>query len=152
MAPLIGLALALAVSGSAAWIGFDRDRAFYPVVMVVIASYYALFAVMAAAPQALIAETVAMGAFALVAVAGFRVNLWLVVAALAAHGVFDLFHARLIDNPGVPAWWPAFCLAYDGVAAGVLAWLLRRGRPAARVVARQGLRAAHTAHDRHASP
>lgn len=133
---LIGLGLALAVSLLASWIGFDRDRAFYPVVMVVIASYYALFAVMAAAPQALLAETVAMTAFTLIAVAGFRSNLWWVVAALAAHGVFDFFHARLIVNPGVPAWWPTFCLAYDAVAAGFLAWLLRRGRPPARPATR----------------
>ncbi len=35
---------------------------------------------------------------------------------------------RLIVNPGVPAWWPAFCLAYDGVAATYLAFLLLRPR------------------------
>jgi len=32
----------------------------------------------------------------------------------------DAFHDRITTNPGVPAWWPAFCLAYDGVAAGYL--------------------------------
>jgi hypothetical protein len=96
--------------------------------MVVIASYYALFAVMGGSLQALVPETIAMGVFVLAAILGFRKNLWLVVVALAAHGVFDFFHGHLIDNPGVPAWWPTFCLAYDGVAAGFLAWLLRRGR------------------------
>jgi hypothetical protein len=124
----IGITLALAVSVLAALVGFDRDRAFYPVVMVVIASYYALFAVMGGSLQALVPETIAMGVFVLAAILGFRKNLWLVVVALAAHGVFDFFHGHLIDNPGVPAWWPTFCLAYDGVAAGFLAWLLRRGR------------------------
>jgi hypothetical protein len=34
------------VSGWAALVGFDRDRAFYPTLQVVIASYYVLFAVM----------------------------------------------------------------------------------------------------------
>lgn len=129
---VVGIALALAVSILATLVGFDRDRAFYPVVMVVIASYYALFAVMGGSLQALVPETIAMGVFALAAILGFRKNLWLVVAALAAHGVFDFFHGYLIDNPGVPAWWPAFCLAYDAVAAAFLASLLRRGRPAAR--------------------
>jgi hypothetical protein len=47
-------------------------------------------------------------------------------AGLAAHGVQDLFHARLVANPGVPAWWPAFCLTYDLAAAGYLAWCLTR--------------------------
>jgi hypothetical protein len=37
-----------------------------------------------------------------------------------------VFHGQLIANPGVPAWWPAFCSAYDGVAAGYLAYLQLR--------------------------
>jgi hypothetical protein len=43
---LIGIVLALCVCGLATIVGFDRDRAFYPVVTMVIASYYGLFAVM----------------------------------------------------------------------------------------------------------
>ena len=38
-------------------LGLDRDRAFYPVVTIVIASYYALFAVMGASTHALILES-----------------------------------------------------------------------------------------------
>ncbi|HEY8258753.1 MAG TPA: hypothetical protein VIG08_13935 [Gemmatimonadales bacterium] len=53
-------------------------------------------------------------------------SLWIVVAGLAAHGVFDALHDRLIANPGVPEWWPQFCGMYDVVAAGYLAWLLLR--------------------------
>jgi hypothetical protein len=62
------------------------------------------------------------------AAAGFRSSLWVVVAALAAHGVFDLVHGGVIENPGVPGWWPAFCLTYDVTAATYLLWLLRSGR------------------------
>jgi hypothetical protein len=43
---LIGVILTLAVVVFAAVVGFDRDGAFYPTVLIVIASYYALFAVM----------------------------------------------------------------------------------------------------------
>jgi hypothetical protein len=50
------------------------------------------------------------------------------VAALAAHSVFDLVHGGIISNPGVPAWWPEFCLTYDLAAAGYMAWLLKSGR------------------------
>jgi hypothetical protein len=46
---LIGAVLALSVGLSATFIGLDRDRAFYPTVMVVIATYYGLFAVMGGA-------------------------------------------------------------------------------------------------------
>jgi hypothetical protein len=45
-----------------------------------------------------------------------------------AVGVFDLVHAAVISNPGVPGWWPAFCLTYDVTAAAYLAWLLTSGR------------------------
>ena len=45
MAYLVGALLAFAVGGLGTVVGLDRDRAFYPTVMVVIASYYVLFAV-----------------------------------------------------------------------------------------------------------
>ncbi len=128
---LIGIGLALAISLLARAVGFDRERAFYPLVMIVIASYYVLFAVMDGSMQALIPETLAMTAFVLAAIFGFRRNLWLVVAALAAHGLFDLVHPHIISNHGVPVWWPTFCGAYDIVAALFLAFLLKRGQPPA---------------------
>ena len=57
--------------------------------------------------------------------------MWIVVAGLAGHGIFDALHGYLVENPGVPAWWPAFCLAFDLGAAGSLAWLSRLRIPAA---------------------
>ena len=38
-------------------------------------------------------------------------------------------HAHVIANPGVPAWWPGFCMAFDVVAGGLLAVLLLTRRP-----------------------
>jgi hypothetical protein len=125
---VVGLVLALSVGGFARLVGLDRDRAFYPTVLIVIAALYCLFAVMGGSNQALVAELPATAVFVVAAVIGFRRNLWLVVAGLAAHGVFDYFHGGLIANPGVPAWWPTFCLAYDVAAAACLAWLLHRSR------------------------
>ena len=68
------------------------------------------------------------GVFLVASIAGFKSSLWLVVLALAAHGIFDATHSWLYANPGVPAWWPRFCLAYDIAAALYLALLLMRGR------------------------
>ncbi len=68
----IGLILSLAVAGSAEVIGFDRERAFYPTVMIVIASYYVLFAAMGASRRTLIIEIFVAVGFLLVAVLGFR--------------------------------------------------------------------------------
>jgi len=73
-------------------------------------------------------ESLVGAVFLALAAAGFRSSLWVVVAALAGHGIFDLAHGSLIANPGVPGWWPAFCLMYDVTAATYLAWLLTRGR------------------------
>ena len=128
MALLFGLFLALAVGTFATAIRLDRDRAFYPTVMIVIAAYYFLFAVMGASRDALLLELLVGAGFIAAAAIGFRKSLWIVAIALAAHGLLDFFHGALIDNPGVPAWWPAFCAAYDVTAAGYLGWLLKSGR------------------------
>jgi len=116
----------LAVAGFAAVIGFDRERAFYPTVLIVIATYYVLFAAMGASRRTLIIEIVVAGGFLLVAALGFRKNLWFVVAALVGHGVFDFVHHLFIDNPGVPHWWPGFCLAFDALLAVFLVVRLMR--------------------------
>jgi hypothetical protein len=128
MALLIGLLLAIIVGIFATSQGLDRDRAFYPVVMIVIALLYTLFAAIGASMHSLILESLVGAVFISGAVAGFRRSLWIVVAALAAHGVFDFTHSMFISNPGVPVWWPEFCFAYDVAAAGYLAWLLKSRR------------------------
>jgi hypothetical protein len=125
---VIGTVLALSIGLLATVTGLDRDRAFYPTVMIVIALYYALFAVMSGSMQVLASESIVIIAFVGASIAGFKSSLWLVVAALAAHGAFDLVHGQLINNSGVPSWWPPFCLAYDVVAACYLAWLLSRSK------------------------
>jgi hypothetical protein len=120
----IGLLLSPAVFGMAIGVGLGRDRSFYSTLMIVIASYYVLFAVMGGSGQTLILESLVAAGFFAVAVIGFRRNLWFVVAALVCHGLFDLVHHHVIDNPGVPLWWPGFCLTFDVAAGGCLAFLL----------------------------
>src|SRR5262245_33798102 len=128
MALLVGAVLAFVVGVFATVSRLDRHRAFYPTVAIVIASLYALFAVMGGSTRALVAESLLGGVFIAAAMLGFRKSLWVVAIVLAAHGVFDLVHGAIVSNPGVPPWWPGFCLAYDATAAGYLAWLLASGR------------------------
>lgn len=128
MALLIGLGFALVAGVTCTTTGMDRDRAVYPVVMIVIACLYPLFAVMSGSTQALVTDALVGLAFVAAALASFKSSLWIVAAALTAHGLLDMVHARLIANPGVPAFWPAFCGAYDVMAGAYLAWLLRSGR------------------------
>lgn len=129
---VIGIALAIAVGLFAGALGFDKERSFYPVMLIVIAVLYILFAAIAGSGNAMLLETLPALLFVVAAAAGFRKSLWIVVGGLAIHGVFDFFHHGIIDNPGVPEWWPAFCLAYDITAATYLGVLIRtRGAPSA---------------------
>jgi hypothetical protein len=116
---LIGLALSLAVAALAMVVGLDRDRAFYPTVLIVIAAYYVLFAAMAASTRILILEIIAASVFLLLAIVGYKKSLWLVALAIVGHGIFDLAHPFLFEDPGVPRWWPGFCSTFD-VAFGAL--------------------------------
>ena len=121
---VIGIVLALAVGGYATASRLDRDRALYPTQLIVFGSYYVLFAILGGSAGALVIESLITGVFLVLATVGFRRNLWLVVAGLVAHGAMDLVHGRLVTNPGVPAWWPAWCMSYDVVAGAYLAWRL----------------------------
>ncbi len=121
---VVGLVLSIAVALFARLVGFDRDRAFYPTVLIVVASYYVLYAAIGGSVETVVRESVLMMLFVTAAVAGFKGSPWFIVGALAAHGVQDAVHSSIITNSGVPTWWPAWCLAYDVGAAGVLACLL----------------------------
>ena len=124
---VVGIVLSVGVALLARSVGFDRDRAFYPTVLIVIASYYVLFAAMSESVQTVLLESIVMTGFSIAAVVGFKSSAWIVVGALAGHGVFDALHGEVLENSRVPTWWPAFCLAYDLGAAASLAWLVKRG-------------------------
>jgi len=125
---LIGIVLALAVGIFATGTGLDRDRAFYPTITIFIAALYILFAVMGGSTYALLLDSLQGSVFIIAAVVGFKRSLWIVVGALAGHGIMDTMHYAVINNPGVPSFWPGFCSAYDIAAAAYLAWLLLNGR------------------------
>ena len=112
-------------------VGFDRDRAFYPVILIVIAWYYVLFAVMGGSTRAIISESVVMTIFVVTAIVGFKLSEWIVALGIAGHGVFDSIHGSLISNPGMPRWWPAFCGTIDIAIAAGLVWLILHGRRSA---------------------
>lgn len=125
---VIGVVLAVVLAIFTRASGFDRDRVLYPTMLIVIALYYVLFAVMGAPVGVLVVETLVMAGFACFAVLGFRGNLWWVAAAIAGHGVFDFVRGPLIQNPGVPSWWPAFCGSIDVALGAWLGWLLLQRR------------------------
>lgn len=127
---LIGSLLALGVGLSASSLGFDRDRSFYPVILIVIASYYMLFAAIAGSNGAFLSELLVFLVFLALAVIGAKRWPLLIAVGLIAHGIYDIFHIHVVDNPGVPSWWRGFCLAFDFLAGAYLIGLhaLRRSR------------------------
>ena len=121
---IVGITLALFVCAATTWLGMDRDRVFYPTVVIVVATYYVLFAVIDGRNDVLGSELAIAAAFIALAVLGFKRNPWIAVAALAGHGVMDLFHHELVHNTGVPQGRPGFCMAYDLTAAAIVAAVL----------------------------
>ena len=99
---LIGVGLAVVVCAFARLVGFDRERVFYPMLVTVIATYYILFAVIGSSTRAPALESLITGAFLALAVAGFKTNLWLIVATLAGHGVFDFLTSFITFSFRIP--------------------------------------------------
>ena len=127
---LIGVILGVIVAAAGRIIGLDRERAFYSTVLIVVAFYYVLFAVMGASPTVL-AEEIAIGlAFTGMAAYGFRRNMWLVAAGITGHGVFDFTRHLFIHNSGVPVWWPGFCGSIDLALGAWVAICLAISAPA----------------------
>lgn len=112
---MIGVLSAVAIAALARSTGFDRDRSFYPTVLIVIAAYYILFAVMGGSRQALVWELVVAVAFSTVAITGALRLPLLVGVGIFSHGLFDFVHYVMIQDAGVPDWWPGFCGSLDVV-------------------------------------
>jgi hypothetical protein len=124
---LAGVLIAVAIAALAKFTRFDEDRSFYPTILIIIASYYVLFAVVGGSPHALVWEIVIAVAFSTVAMIGALRLPTVVGAGIIAHGIFDLVHDVIIENSGVPTWWPSFCGAVD-VLLGLWAIGLSRSR------------------------
>lgn len=123
---LVAVILGVIVAGIGKLVGFDRDRAFYPTVLIVIGSYYSLFAVMGESHHpALEIETAVGLVFVALAILGFKKSMWLAAAGIFGHGLFDFFvHPSLVTNPGMPVWWPGFCGTIDILLGAWLAFCL----------------------------
>lgn len=126
---IVGIALALFFCAAAAGLGMDRERVFYPAVVMAVASYYLAFAVGDGRIGVMLAEVAIASVFIVLAIAGFKRGQWIAVVALGTHGVMDIFHHRLVHNAGVPGAWPGFCASFDVTAAALVALaMLARAR------------------------
>jgi hypothetical protein len=121
---IVGITLALFFCAAAAALGMDRERVFYPAVVMAVASYYLAFAVADGRNGVMLSEVAIAAVFIAGAVAGFKLSPWIAVVALAGHGVMDGFHHHVVRNSGVPQVWPGFCMSFDVTAAAFVAWVM----------------------------
>ena len=121
---IVGITLALLFCGAAAGLGMDRERVFYPAVVIAVASYYLAFAVVDGRNEVMLSEVAIAAVFIVAAVAGFKRSPWIAVVALGGHGVMDGFHHHLVHNTGVPQVWPGFCMSFDVTAAALVALVM----------------------------
>ena len=121
---IVGITLAVFFCAAAAALGMDRERVFYPAVVMAVASYYLAFAVVDGRNGVMLAEVAIAAVFIAGAVAGFKLSPWIAVFALGGHGVMDGFHHHLVHNTGVPQVWPGFCMSFDVTAAMIVALVM----------------------------
>lgn len=115
-------AVGLAVFGRLS--GFEKDRSFYPTVLIVIGLLYILFATLDGRYSVILVETLFALIFISAALAGYRKSCLIVAAGIAAHGVFDLVHYFFIEDRGVPVWWPGFCGTVDILLGAFVAFFV----------------------------
>ena len=124
----VGLAVVLAVFGKLT--GYEKDRSFFPTLLIVIASYYLLFAILDGSVSTILIEIAIASFFIVLAIWGsYRFPL-IVGAGIALHGIFDFMYGHLYVNNGVPVWWPAFCAGIDIPFGLWIMYLSYKTRPA----------------------
>ena len=137
---IVGIGLAIVFCSAAAGLGLDRERVFYPAVVMAVTSYYLAFTVADGRSEVWLSELVIAAFFIAAAVLGFKRSPWIALLALGGHGAMDAFHHLLVHNEGVPAAWPGFCGSFDVTAAVVAAWQMRLRASRAHSAARLGFR------------
>jgi hypothetical protein len=107
----VGLAVVLAIFGKLT--GYEKDRSFFSTLLIVIASYYLLFAILDGSVSTIFIEIAVAAIFIFLAIWGSYQFPLIVGAGIALHGIFDFMYGYLYVNNGVPVWWPAFCAGID---------------------------------------
>ncbi len=131
---VIGLLLAIIVALVAFVFQYDRDRSFYPTILIIVASYYVLFGLISGSIETTIIESLVALVFVGIAIYGSRTSRRLVAVGLILHAGLNLIHGDIFTNTGVPAWWYGFGMTFNavlGLWVLVLDTITDRGKSAA---------------------
>ena len=106
------------------------DALAWPMFLVTLPIYYALFGVLALDGTVVIKELLYGLPYIITGLLVWRMRskAALVVIALAwfSHGLYDFYHDVFFVNPGVFSWYPAFCAFVDIVVAAYILLSYRR--------------------------
>ena len=102
----------------------------YPIGLICLPFIYVGFALIAARPD-LVWHEIAWGGvfiiFGFIALARTNKVILIILGLLwLLHAGFDLLHHNLIENPGVPVWYPGLCAGFDVVIGSFILWLASR--------------------------
>jgi hypothetical protein len=122
---VIGL-LGGALTALIAWSPIIPDPlAFHTVSLVMIGAIYMGFAFADGRPSIVILELTVATVFIVLALLGLWVAPLFIGVGLILHGFWDLAHSPRGIKTKLPAWYPAFCAAFDFLFAGVFFVLAR---------------------------
>ncbi len=122
---LVGILTAVALAGFARSSGFEKDRSFYPTVLIVIGFLYVVFGAIDGRVSVILIELIFAFLFASIAVVGYKNNGVIVAGGIALHGVFDFVRYFFIEDKGVPVFWAGFCGTVD-ILLGIYVWFVCR--------------------------
>ena len=114
---LIGIISGLVIILTGKLTGFERNRRFYPAILIVIGLLYILFGFIDGRFEIIVFESLFAAIFIGIAFVGLKKSLLIAAVGIFLHGVFDVTHNLVIENSGVPSFYPQFCLTVDFVLA-----------------------------------
>ena len=114
---LIGIISGLVIILAGKFTEFELSRRFYPAILIVIGLLYILFGIIDGRFEIIIFECLFAAVFIGIAFVGFKKSLLIAAVGIFLHGVFDGLHNFMIENSGVPSFYPQFCLTVDFVLA-----------------------------------
>jgi hypothetical protein len=119
-AKLWGVAVGLAQAATPLLFWWLDTATVYAIGTVGIAFIYIGFAVADGRPKVIAVESGVAAGFVILAAVAITGSPWLLVAALAGHGLKDLWQHRTHFVRGT-RWWPPFCMTVDFVVAAIIA-------------------------------
>jgi hypothetical protein len=120
----IGLALFGVTLGIMALISTDQVLELFALAMMLIGAVYIGFGLQATQRRTQVIELIIAAVFIAAVPLGLWWNPWLLVGALALHGVWDLLHHNTQRLAAIPQWYIPLCVLYDGLAAGYSGYFL----------------------------